>query len=122
MKVTGDFPLRLFLLPKETETAADNPVFFGRQYTCSSVPSNPPSPACGFSESTAIRLSLIHIYVATNGREVLTANYSGGTMSVFPLQKDGTLAPADTLFQGSAKMCIRDSYSLVRCRSYFIGK
>ena len=41
-------------------------------------------------------------YVATNGREVLTANYSGGTMSVFPLQKDGTLAPADTLFQGSA--------------------
>jgi len=31
-------------------------------------------------------------YVATNGREVLTANYSGGTMSVFPLQKDGTLA------------------------------
>ena len=37
-------------------------------------------------------------YVATNGREVLTANYSGGTMSVFPLQKDGTLAPADTLF------------------------
>lgn len=30
-------------------------------------------------------------YVATNGREVLTANYSGGTMSVFPLQKDGTL-------------------------------
>ena len=29
-------------------------------------------------------------YVATNGREVLTANYSGGTMSVFPLQKDGT--------------------------------
>ena len=38
-------------------------------------------------------------YVATNGREVLTANYSGGTMSVFPLQKDGTLAPADTLFQ-----------------------
>lgn len=23
-------------------------------------------------------------------------------MSVFPLQKDGTLAPADTLFQGSA--------------------
>lgn len=32
----------------------------------------------------------------------MTANYSGGTMSVFPLQKDGTLAPADTLFQGSA--------------------
>lgn len=41
-------------------------------------------------------------YVATNGKEVLTANYSGGTMSVFPLRKDGTLAPVDTLFTGSA--------------------
>lgn len=41
-------------------------------------------------------------YVATNGREVLTANYSGGTMSIFPLQKDGTLAPVNTLFRGSA--------------------
>ena len=41
-------------------------------------------------------------YVATNGKEVLTANYSGGTMSVFPLRKDGTLAPVDTLFMGSA--------------------
>lgn len=41
-------------------------------------------------------------YVATNGNEVLTANYSGGTMSVFPLRADGTLAPADTLFEGSA--------------------
>ena len=42
-------------------------------------------------------------YVATNGREVLTANYSGGTMSVFPLQKDGTLAPADTLCHRSRR-------------------
>lgn len=41
-------------------------------------------------------------YVATNGKEVLTANYSGGSMSVFPLLKDGKLAPADTLFEGSA--------------------
>lgn len=41
-------------------------------------------------------------YVATNRKEVLTANYSGGTMSVFPLRKDGTLTPVDTLFQGSA--------------------
>ena len=32
MKVPGDFPLRLFLLPKETETAADHLIFFGRQY------------------------------------------------------------------------------------------
>ena len=41
-------------------------------------------------------------YVATNGREVLTANYSGGTMSVFPLLKDGTLDPVDTRYAGSA--------------------
>lgn len=41
-------------------------------------------------------------YVATNGKEVLTANYSGGTMSVFPLRKDGSIAPVDTLFEGTA--------------------
>ena len=28
VKVPGDFPLRLFLLPKETETAADHLIFF----------------------------------------------------------------------------------------------
>ena len=31
----------------------------GMIISCSSVPSNPPSPACGFSESTAIRGALI---------------------------------------------------------------
>lgn len=41
-------------------------------------------------------------YVATNGKTILTANYSGGTLSVFPLCKDGRVAPADTLFEGSA--------------------
>lgn len=41
-------------------------------------------------------------YVATNGKEVVTANYGGGNMSVFPLRKDGTLAPVDTLFEGAA--------------------
>lgn len=40
-------------------------------------------------------------YVSTNGKEVLTANYSGGSMSVFPLKKDGSLEPADSLFEGS---------------------
>ena len=30
-------------------------------------------------------------YVATNGREVLTANYSGGTMSVFPFTRKTAL-------------------------------
>lgn len=41
-------------------------------------------------------------YVATDGRMVLTANYSGGSISVFPLHADGTTAPADTLFHGTA--------------------
>ena len=41
-------------------------------------------------------------YVATDGKKVLTANYSGGTMSIFPIRYDGSLDPADTLFEGSA--------------------
>ncbi len=41
-------------------------------------------------------------YVATNGKMVLTANYSGGTMSIFPLSKNGSIAPVDTLFEGMA--------------------
>lgn len=40
-------------------------------------------------------------YVATNGQEVVTANYSGGTMSIFPLEKDGRISPVDTLFEGT---------------------
>ena len=41
-------------------------------------------------------------YVVANDRMVLTANYSGGSLSVFPLNADGTTAPADTLFHGQA--------------------
>lgn len=41
-------------------------------------------------------------YVATDGKKVLTANYSGGTMSVFPIRHDGSLESVDTLFQGTA--------------------
>lgn len=41
-------------------------------------------------------------YVATNGKEVLTANYSGGSMSVFSLRPDGSVEPLDTLFKGMA--------------------
>ncbi|MDR0896097.1 MAG: lactonase family protein [Prevotellaceae bacterium] len=40
-------------------------------------------------------------YVSTNGKEALTANYSGGSMSVFPIEKDGSLGEIDTLFEGS---------------------
>lgn len=41
-------------------------------------------------------------YVSTNGKEVLTANYSGGSMSIFPLGKNGAISPVDTLFEGTA--------------------
>lgn len=40
-------------------------------------------------------------YVATNGKIVTTANYSGGSMSVFPLRYDGSLEPIDTIFCGN---------------------
>lgn len=56
-------------------------------------------------------------YVATNGKEVLTANYSGGTMSVFRLYEDGTLAPAEALFEGTANGTdsIRQSAPHIHC-------
>lgn len=41
-------------------------------------------------------------YISTDGKRVLTANYSGGSMSVFPLKQDGMLLPIDTLYKGSA--------------------
>ena len=40
-------------------------------------------------------------YVATNGDLTLTANYSGGTMSVFRLEQSGTLAKLATKFPGA---------------------
>ena len=40
-------------------------------------------------------------YVETNGKLVLTANYSGGSMSVFRLNKGGTLATLDRRFLGN---------------------
>ena len=41
-------------------------------------------------------------HVSTDGRWVLTANYSGGSLSVFPLQDDGQTLPMDTQFRGIA--------------------
>lgn len=41
-------------------------------------------------------------YVSTDGTWVLTANYSGGSLSVFRLQADGIPLPPDTLFHGKA--------------------
>lgn len=41
-------------------------------------------------------------YVTTNGNLLLTANYAGGSMSVFPINIDGTLKPMSQQFKGSA--------------------
>ena len=40
-------------------------------------------------------------YVATNGKTVLTANYSGGSMSVFRLNQNGTKSELTTRFLGA---------------------
>ena len=40
-------------------------------------------------------------YIGTNGKMVVTANYTGGSMTVFPIAADGSLLPADTVFCGT---------------------
>lgn len=40
-------------------------------------------------------------YVATNGKIAVTANYSGGSMTVFPLRSDGGIQRMDTVFCGT---------------------
>lgn len=42
-------------------------------------------------------------HLITDGKNVITANYSGGSVSVFPVSKDGSLLPASDViqFQGS---------------------
>lgn len=42
-------------------------------------------------------------YITTNGKYVITANYGGGSISVFPIGKDGSLLPASQVikFTGS---------------------
>lgn len=43
-------------------------------------------------------------FIMTNGKQVVTANYTGGDMSVFPVGKDGSLLPLAHrfVFKGSA--------------------
>jgi len=67
--------------------------------------------------STELTLGGDPCYVATNGSKIVTANYSGGNMSVFSLRKDGTAAPVDTLFEGAAtgSDTIRQSTPHIHC-------
>ncbi|MBQ9499240.1 MAG: lactonase family protein [Bacteroidaceae bacterium] len=40
-------------------------------------------------------------YIGSNGKIAVTANYTGGSMTVFPIASDGSLQPADTVFCGT---------------------
>ena len=40
-------------------------------------------------------------YIGTNGKIAVAANYTGGSMTVFPIAPDGSLQPADTVFCGT---------------------
>lgn len=40
-------------------------------------------------------------YVAVKGGLLLTANYTGGSLSTFPIKTDGTIGPLDQQFKGS---------------------
>ena len=59
-------------------------------------------------------------HVAVNPNMVLTANYSGGSLSVFPLREDGTAAPVDTLFHGQATGpdTVRQNEPHVHCSAF----
>lgn len=59
-------------------------------------------------------------HVAANKDMVLTANYGGGSLSVFPLREDGMAAPVDTLFQGQATGpdSLRQAVPHVHCAAF----
>lgn len=56
-------------------------------------------------------------YIITNGKNVVTANYSGGSISVFPITKDGSLLPASEVlkFEGSGIDKERQEKSHLHC-------
>ena len=56
-------------------------------------------------------------YIITNGKNVVTANYSGGSISVFPIAKDGSLLPASNIlkFEGSGVDKERQEKSHLHC-------
>lgn len=56
-------------------------------------------------------------YIITNGKYVITANYSGGSISVFPVAKDGSLLPASDVlkFEGSGADKERQEKAHLHC-------
>lgn len=56
-------------------------------------------------------------YLITNGKNVITANYSGGSITVFPIDKDGSLRPASKVieFKGSGLVKDRQDQAHLHC-------
>lgn len=56
-------------------------------------------------------------YIITNGNNVITANYTGGSISVFPIAKDGSLLPASEVvtFEGSGPDKERQEKAHLHC-------
>lgn len=59
-------------------------------------------------------------YITTNGKNIVTANYSGGSVSVFPIATDGSLLPASDVvhFVGSGPDKDRQEKSHVHCVTF----
>lgn len=59
-------------------------------------------------------------YVATNDTIVVTANYSGGNMSVFPVRKDGSLGEMSKQFKGKTRTVdtVRQATPHVHCAMF----
>jgi 6-phosphogluconolactonase (cycloisomerase 2 family) len=56
-------------------------------------------------------------YILTNGNYVITANYSGGSISTFPLAKDGSLLPPTAIikFEGNGPDKVRQEKAHLHC-------
>lgn len=56
-------------------------------------------------------------YLITDGNNVITANYSGGSITVFPIAKDGFLLPAADIikFKGSGSVEDRQEQAHLHC-------
>lgn len=59
-------------------------------------------------------------YLTTNGKNIVTANYSGGSITVFPIGQDGALLPASDVieFKGSVRTRTADDASPTLCTYY----
>lgn len=56
-------------------------------------------------------------YLITNGKNVITANYNGGSITVLPIQEDGSLLPASSVieFKGSGPVKDRQKQAHLHC-------